>query len=221
MGWRDIGAERTGWSFANSCNIVDATSRAWWHFPLAIGYYIGYQMVRETDAVALGQVMLQGKLICQMDGREKSDSKIRVIISNRFFKMPLPHKIGVSLASGFSPEWVGWTDRSCFNPNPEVQFGSPSTGEFGLTRSQRGKEVAGCGWLVLWVRAWFERILGVARRKRKKPKEKQLSPSPSSRSTREIYHHQTLFFFTRQRASFCKCLIEHPEFYLFFTLFHF
>ena len=63
MGWHDVGAERTSWRLANSSNVINTAGRTRWNYSFAVEFDVGRQVAGEIDAVAVGQVMLQGELI--------------------------------------------------------------------------------------------------------------------------------------------------------------
>ena len=63
MGWRDGGAKRAGWRFANFANVVSAAGGTRPNLTIRIELNVRRQVAGEIDAVAIRQVMFQSELI--------------------------------------------------------------------------------------------------------------------------------------------------------------
>ena len=64
VGGSDGGAERASRDFANSADVVSAAGRTRRNFTFAVEFDVRRQVAGEIDAVAIGQVIFQSKLIC-------------------------------------------------------------------------------------------------------------------------------------------------------------
>ena len=64
MGGSDGRAERASWIITNFFDSVNTAGRTGWNFSFAVEFDVRRQVVREIDAVVIGQVMFQSKLIC-------------------------------------------------------------------------------------------------------------------------------------------------------------
>ena len=63
VSWSDVGAERAGWNFANSADVVNTARGTRLDFTVFVKHDVWRQVAGEIDAVAIGQVMLQSALI--------------------------------------------------------------------------------------------------------------------------------------------------------------
>lgn len=61
---RDGGAERAGWNFTNSTDVIFAALRTRWNISFAIQLDVRRQVAGKIDRRVIGQIVFQGKLIC-------------------------------------------------------------------------------------------------------------------------------------------------------------
>jgi hypothetical protein len=63
VGWRDRGAEGTGWEVTDPLDAVNASHRAGWDFAGTGELDVGYQVIWKVDGFAVGLVVFQREFI--------------------------------------------------------------------------------------------------------------------------------------------------------------